>query len=182
MKQSQGRQRDYLSLRNPPATLKPRALDRRSTERLADSDAVGIQDGSLLGARTNLRIDQFGNDYKDGSHWTSVLHRATSSGDRDIELDDAQTQGAQLPIYQTVLLFDCTRQASEQELVAALPPRSICDELISSYFRLLDHCCKAAPAFVRLSTQQDANHLRSRFPTRRRISETSMCVNARTWL
>lgn len=145
MKKSQGRQRGYLPLRNLPVALKPGARDQRSTEQLVRRDTVDSQDGSPLAASTNLRIDKFGNDYKDGSHWTSVLNRATSSGDRDVELDDAQTQGTQLPIYQTVLLFDCAIQASEKDLIAGLPPRNTCDELVSSYFQLLGHCCKSAP-------------------------------------
>ncbi|WYZ45786.1 hypothetical protein EsH8_IX_000011 [Colletotrichum jinshuiense] len=137
----QNRQGGYPPLLNLPAGAEPKDRDSGNTERLTGSDASNPNDGSVLPTSVDLRINKFGNDYKDGSHWTSVLNRATSSSGQHVELDDAQMGDAQLPMYQTVLLFDCGRQASEKELIAGLPSRKTCDELVSSYFQLLDHCC-----------------------------------------
>lgn len=117
-----------------------------SSERLTRSDASHPRDGSHIPTSVNLKINMSGNDYKDGSHWTSVLNRATSSSSNNVELDEAQIQDVQLPICQTVLLFDCGKHASEKELIAALPLRKTCDQLISSYFQLLGHSCKTIPS------------------------------------
>ena len=131
-----------MPLTNLSAGSEPKDEDSGNAERLTGWDALDPNDDSLLPTSADLRINRFGNDYKDGSHWTSVLNRATNSSGQDVELDDAQMRDAQLPIYQTVLLFDCGRQASEKELIAGLPSRKTCDELISSYFHLLGHSCK----------------------------------------
>jgi hypothetical protein len=136
------RQGGYIPLTNVPPGSEPKDRDRGNAERLKGSDAFNSHDGSSLPTLADLKLNKFGNDYKDGPHWTSVLDRATSSSGQDVELDDAQIRDAQLPIYQTVLLFDCGRKASEKELIAGLPSRKTCDELVSSYFQLLGHSCK----------------------------------------
>lgn len=78
-----------------------------------------------------------------------MLNRATSSAGQDVEQDDAQLRDGQLRISQTVLLFNCGKQASEKELFAALPSRKTCDGLISTYFQVLGHCCKNKFALIR---------------------------------
>jgi hypothetical protein len=52
------------------------------------------------------------------------------------------TDEVTLPLYQSVLLFEGCKQATERELRAALPPRAIADALIASYFQLLKFASK----------------------------------------
>ncbi|KAH7310797.1 fungal-specific transcription factor domain-containing protein [Stachybotrys elegans] len=137
MKQQTG-QKARLPLPILPAKPEPKTGSHGNTDRLGESVTFNAHDKHPTSG--SLRISEFGNDCKDGSHWTSVLNRATTFSSQDIEGDDAQ-RNAQLPIYQTVLLFACERQASEKELITGLPSRKTCDDLISSYFQLLNNSC-----------------------------------------
>ncbi|KAK0385399.1 hypothetical protein NLU13_7875 [Sarocladium strictum] len=140
-KASQGAYRPLAKL--PATRSEPTNQDQgdHGQLRAIDQQSFDNDRSCIAPSAGNLRINKFENNFKDGSHWTSVLHRATSLTGQEGELDEAQVRESQLPTYQTVLLFSCGKEADEKEIIAGLPSRKICDDLVSSYFHLLDHSC-----------------------------------------
>ncbi|KAJ5528344.1 fungal specific transcription factor domain-containingprotein [Penicillium frequentans] len=78
----------------------------------------------------NLELTASGTGFKDPTHWTSVLSGVTEAKGQD---DSSPS------LDQNVLLFEGCKNATNQEILNAMPPRRESDGLVALYFRAQEY-------------------------------------------
>lgn len=109
------------------------------------------------------RISPDGVSYVGGSHWAAVLDSIAELKDHfDRELDGSQglatveEPSAGSPVTGPMLLYGSPKRATQEEILASVPPRPVVDRLISKYFNTLDmapgtypmRLCRVPPSLV----------------------------------
>jgi hypothetical protein len=100
-----------------------------------DEDTAGISE-----TPDRVRISGGATSYTNGAHWASILDGISELREHldEIPTSAPSRDGSQADIPGPDLLFGHRRHATKQELLAALPPRTEADQLLSVFFTSMD--------------------------------------------
>ncbi|THC96452.1 hypothetical protein EYZ11_004043 [Aspergillus tanneri] len=94
---------------------------------------------SSIDVSSKLVVKDAGTSYIDGAHWSAILEEINGvkeylQGGDEISDEESEDSEALDPTSPT-LLFGLSKTASIEELLADIPPRPVCDRLISQFLK-----------------------------------------------
>lgn len=91
-------------------------------------------------------------NYVDSTHWFSILRDIEEVREQlslsSTQVQEEQSSGVIASQPEVDLIFDPPEQSTVREVLQSLPPRSVCDSLLSQYFNSEYTILRKIPSFL----------------------------------